>query len=363
MFDREALYRAILERPDDDAPRLIFADYLEEQGTAKDADHAELIRLQCQLARIPPNTSRFMPLQQRCQELLRTSLTSLSDAVRPLCTAFNIRRGFVDSVQLTNQQFTAHAETLQALAPIQRWAFRPVPPFQASGSHFQDIVTHPAFAKVAEIEVDFYAPNEALALLAQSPFRTGVRGFAVTESYADERSLQTFLKAVPQLTALYASRTFAKRFATTWRPNTAHRLRTLSLPHCRVTNEVLVYLARSTAFAELETLVLDANPFDERGLYALAESSAFPALQMLSMGECSLGNHGAEVLARSRLLANVRVLNLAGCQIDAVGCQAFADSPYLQNLELLCLDRNRVSIGVEHELVARFGASVISLGW
>jgi uncharacterized protein (TIGR02996 family) len=34
MHDRDALVRAIIENPDDDAPRLIYADWLNEHGDA-----------------------------------------------------------------------------------------------------------------------------------------------------------------------------------------------------------------------------------------------------------------------------------------------------------------------------------------
>jgi uncharacterized protein (TIGR02996 family) len=51
MTDRDALIRCILESPNDDLPRLIFADWLEEHG---EAARAEFIRVQCELARTNP---------------------------------------------------------------------------------------------------------------------------------------------------------------------------------------------------------------------------------------------------------------------------------------------------------------------
>lgn len=45
VTDRDGFLAAICERPSDDLPRLIFADYLDERG---EAERAELIRLQCQ---------------------------------------------------------------------------------------------------------------------------------------------------------------------------------------------------------------------------------------------------------------------------------------------------------------------------
>ena len=47
MLDREPFLQAIYAAPDDDLPRLVFADYLDEQG---DSDWAELIRAECSFA-------------------------------------------------------------------------------------------------------------------------------------------------------------------------------------------------------------------------------------------------------------------------------------------------------------------------
>src|SRR5438552_3681095 len=44
-----ALYRAILAHPDEDTPRLVYADWLDEHD---DLDRAEFIRVQCRLARM-----------------------------------------------------------------------------------------------------------------------------------------------------------------------------------------------------------------------------------------------------------------------------------------------------------------------
>lgn len=41
MVERDAFLRTAQERPDDDAPRLVYADWLEEQGDPQ----AELIRV------------------------------------------------------------------------------------------------------------------------------------------------------------------------------------------------------------------------------------------------------------------------------------------------------------------------------
>jgi uncharacterized protein (TIGR02996 family) len=73
MTEREALVEAIAAGPDnDDLPRLVFADWLEENG---EPTRAEFIRLQCQLARLPPDTPRLrnnrFPQEERASWLIK----------------------------------------------------------------------------------------------------------------------------------------------------------------------------------------------------------------------------------------------------------------------------------------------------
>src|SRR5262245_8220254 len=67
MTDRSDFLQAIITNPDDDAPRLIYADWLEEQG---DEDRAEFIRVQCELEQLPPETERRTELTRRQSDLL-----------------------------------------------------------------------------------------------------------------------------------------------------------------------------------------------------------------------------------------------------------------------------------------------------
>jgi uncharacterized protein (TIGR02996 family) len=62
MSDRDALLRAICENPDDDAPRLIYADWLDEHG---DPLQAEFIRVQVELARVHEGDRAAHPLSSR----------------------------------------------------------------------------------------------------------------------------------------------------------------------------------------------------------------------------------------------------------------------------------------------------------
>lgn len=66
--DRDGLIQDIMDSPSDDQLRLIYADWLDEHG---DASLAELIRVQCQLAALPPKDRKRAALQKREKALLK----------------------------------------------------------------------------------------------------------------------------------------------------------------------------------------------------------------------------------------------------------------------------------------------------
>ena len=68
LSQHEAFLRAIFDAPEDDTPRLVYADFLQENG---EDDRAELIRVQCELAAGKDQwDERYNELQVREWELL-----------------------------------------------------------------------------------------------------------------------------------------------------------------------------------------------------------------------------------------------------------------------------------------------------
>src|SRR5262245_27194895 len=70
--DLLAMLEAVKDHPDDDAPRLVLADWLEEYGrTESEWARARFIRLQCQLARMTAaaRDCRALAEQPQYQEL------------------------------------------------------------------------------------------------------------------------------------------------------------------------------------------------------------------------------------------------------------------------------------------------------
>jgi uncharacterized protein (TIGR02996 family) len=67
MTHDEAFLADTLERPEDGAPRLVYADWLEDRGQG---DRAEFVRLQVPLATMPEEDDRRAALEEREAELL-----------------------------------------------------------------------------------------------------------------------------------------------------------------------------------------------------------------------------------------------------------------------------------------------------
>ena len=126
MTDAEALTAAILSAPDDDLPRLVFADYLDETGDPAQAVRAEFIRIQCELARPddhPPDQLHRLLLREKAllDTLARRWLEPLKKGNPPLLSQKShgqFRRGFVEVVWMPADWFVTVAERLFARCPV-----------------------------------------------------------------------------------------------------------------------------------------------------------------------------------------------------------------------------------------------------
>ena len=90
--DELALMKAIYAAPDDDMPRLVYADWLDEQGNAEQQAHADFIRLQCERYHNEPR-SGISPREQHLLEAWeRIWRNRLPEGLRE---GIGFRRGFI----------------------------------------------------------------------------------------------------------------------------------------------------------------------------------------------------------------------------------------------------------------------------
>jgi uncharacterized protein (TIGR02996 family) len=125
MTDPDPFLRAIVEDPDDDAVRLIYADWLEENGQP---ERAEFIRIQCTLAgRVSARQS--LELQRRQHRLLAEYGTDWVGPLQPLLHDWAFERGFPCRIRLEAETFFTSVDEVFQWAPIQHvqlyWGMAP----------------------------------------------------------------------------------------------------------------------------------------------------------------------------------------------------------------------------------------------
>jgi uncharacterized protein (TIGR02996 family) len=149
MADHAAFLRAICDEPDEDAHRLVYADWLDEQG---DAARADFIRIQCAQARLarfcqPDWKPRVEPLpaDELLPEFRKAFLAPLLDLGLPECIsryhygedsgfAFAFRRGLVEDLEVFGSHaaavFVERADQIFALTPLRYLRFIPERSFE-----------------------------------------------------------------------------------------------------------------------------------------------------------------------------------------------------------------------------------------
>jgi uncharacterized protein (TIGR02996 family) len=117
----DGFLRAICSEPEDDTPRLVYADYLEEHGDDFGRARAEFIRLQIDLARQKEDSPQRRERAFRARHLLDQYRARWLAPFQRFClhdVAF--ARGFVEKVGLMLEDLLSHAGDLFGASPIRR---------------------------------------------------------------------------------------------------------------------------------------------------------------------------------------------------------------------------------------------------
>ena len=318
MGIEEAFLHDILAHPDDDAPRLIYADWLDEHNDPR----GEFIRIQCALAQLSDEDPHRWPLELREQELLREHKAKwLPKDIGTASCVF--RRGFVEEVTLFVQDFLAVIERLFEQTPLQHICLRG--PMYAAETE-----------RTGEEGRDWWQ-------VAQSPHLTRLRGLSLGFSLDAEdcRSLSEtpYLTNLIDLRLLYPCRSEAIRIdweAMTNRP----ALRSLTLANHALTIEQLPILANSSSLTSLCELNLINNRLTHEAVRLLADKRLLSQLDILRLDHNFLGDAGALAMREWPSLPRLTRLSLGHNQLFYAGVKALAEAPALRELVSLNLSRN-----------------------
>jgi uncharacterized protein (TIGR02996 family) len=167
--DRAAFLRAIAENPDDDLPRLVYADWLDEHG---EPARAEFIRVQCELDRLPRQSRVYDQLVTRYGALLLAHDVEWRPPRRVDITYGMLERGFVWGMGAWDfAAFADVAESVFAEHPIQHVQISQMRP-----QHLRTLAQMPLLARLTDLDVSGGTiSNAAVSAFARSPYLCRLR--------------------------------------------------------------------------------------------------------------------------------------------------------------------------------------------
>ena len=286
--DERSLLLSVAVAPEEDAPRLVYADWLDENATSDNARaaRAEFIRTQISIARgidvvtgIPLTSESRVALTIRENELRAEHRAEWEAETRRAlgtsCEEVTFRRGFpcelwVNGVQelITSRILEASTSTLTELD------------VSHLGGRLPDLLTHPGIARLTRLNLVSNGIGDAGAeAVAASPHLVHLTGLEL------------------------------------WNNNIGAR--------------GAIALAASPNLKNLTVLNLRNNNIGEAGAVAIATSSHLKKLTSLVLEDNDMVTGGAIALATSPNLQNLTVLNLWNNNIREEGAVAIATSPTL----------------------------------
>jgi uncharacterized protein (TIGR02996 family) len=411
MSEQAGLLRAICEQPDDDAPRLVYADWLDDHGQPEQANY---IRTQIALAQVPEHDALHIRRSRHWRD--RNAAPDAAPPQPPLPAglrwpSFAYRRGFPWKIEALNLGvLLREAPRLLELAPIQAldidarnhpdlaplaaspWLQRIVRLEFVLGAFdakaIQKLIASPHLGRLTELVFAFGAiRSDGLRALLTAPLAGRLRVLGLRSNFFAEhgRPLGEAFAAAPlpalESLDLSGNRVSPPALRPLLQRGLTPALRELNLSGNALPGSPFLDLA-SAALPRLETLrlakteprpagvaVLVAAPFasclrsldlasNRLGPVAvkhLARAAALSGLRVLDLGNDSVGDSGAAALARSPHLHGLLSLDLRRAGLTDKGARALLDAPGLAGLILLDLYENTLSPAVVEEVRRRFG--------
>jgi uncharacterized protein (TIGR02996 family) len=371
--EEAALLAAIRAAPDEDAPRLVYADFLGEVGDPR----GELIHVECELARTDDERRRAR-LKRRHRELLATHGATWLSPLRalfpePECS-IELRRGLVEGIRADAPRLVKHAAKLLALAPL---LSRVTATFR--GEPVEGLLHSPIVDRARELHL--WTTNRRLDLRAFAAARAGaeLERLHVEQASLNEADLEALvaspalrrLRALDFTTCRYKRESPRllvsldaplERFSMSGveAPGAlAHALlagsafgslEALGLLNCSLGDDDILALVAAGRFAHVRELDLRGNLLSAEALTSVIE--ALPAARELLLGSSLADDEVARVIARSPKMSALARLHLGSTRIGDAGALALAASPHLGNVRSLVLSFASVEPETEAALLA-----------
>jgi uncharacterized protein (TIGR02996 family) len=302
--EETALLRAILDDPDDDGVRLVYADWLDDRG---DATRAEFIRTQIELARLHPGHPGWAELAARVWRL-QGEHSKRWEAELPHPKRWRWgrwHRGFVDEVH--GAPSGDDADAILAAVPLRRLT---LDDRVAYGS----VAESPLLVRIRELAILVHDHSEMHGGEFEDPHLAEVLRWPVVER------LTHF-----ELKGHNLSPEGMKALAEASLP----KLRSLVLREprsCPDGRPVWEQLLTAEWLENLEELSVERHPLPTDLVGPLCEKLSPGSIRLLSLVDVGMTDAGATVLARSGLLNRALHLRLDDNEIGPTGARVLNDA-------------------------------------
>ena len=349
MSTESALLLAIRANPDEDTPRLVYADWLDEhadvlpgRAPAEVRARAEFIRLQIAFAGRDDDPD-FADARGRA-DALRSRYGAAWVKWDPPTDARDFwyaPRGFPER-NVDIAMLPSIPDDDFARAPVGVLHGCPTPYMAerfATCSHLQ---------RVRRLELSGYVEltRGDLERVFNSPYITGLRELLIAWFGNFATMITEVVAGSEQLAGLesfeFRQHQFTPGAARALAGSQTIRLRRLVAGSSDCGDESLSALAGSPAVSRLERLSLWACQLSAAGALALAESPHLGPLWYLQLGWNRIGPAGVTALARSPRLKGLRVLGLSGTGVGPKGLAELSRSEHLRALGRLELRSNQL---------------------
>ena len=323
--------RQIAADGNNDGLRLVFADWLEEQG---DSTRAEFIRAQVRLAALPEKAPEYWALRKRESDLLREHraawLRDVWVAPRNQCV---FRRGFVEEITCTSSRWLQGADRALRACPLLHSLTIRI----AKADHVMKLASSPHLARLRALALrGFIDINEAgVRALVSSPHLEQLTTLDLLHREIGDRGASTLAGS----------------------PTPPH-LKVLNLGWNSIGDAGASALAASPYLKRLTTLDLSVNNIGDAGALKLASSPRLSRLTTLDLSSNRIGDRGASALASSPYLARLIRIELSVNRITNAGASALAASPHLNRIKRIDLYNNQIGEVAKGVLRKRFADAV-----
>lgn len=364
MTTEVELVDAIAAALDDDAPRLVYADWLAERGDPR----GEFMQLQLARAAMSDDDDRAKPTDKRIAALLdehRDRWLGKLAALRKYRIEYGFARGMIGSVRASALTLAKNASQIVAAAPLLAQVTI------AIDRTSRDVSALAGTELIARVRVLALASAQAVRVTGWERIALPeLRSLSYSTLALGPEELEVLGRA-PKLASLHFHHCRFNKGAVEPFARASNQLRVLDLTAAHL-GARLAEIARD--WCELVELHLAGNELGSAGLARLLPAlgrveqldlrgnelviadlpgllAAIPKIRVLELGGNLLGDEGAAMIARSAIAPQLSRLSLGLGGVTAHGARILADSPGLANLRSLVLTGKRFDPQTEAILV------------